>query len=100
MKLDKKVLYILFAMVLLVPLGLITESPAWGEWDNAYYEKVLGFIPKGIENAKGIKAFMADYSIKGFGDVTGYYISAVVGAILVFGIFYIIAKVKDSAKHS
>ncbi len=99
MKLDKKILYILFAMVLLVPLGLITESPAWGEWDNAYYEKVLGFIPKGIENAKGIKTFMADYSVKGFGSVAGYYISAIVGAILVFGIFYIIVRVKNSAKH-
>jgi len=99
MKIDKKVLYILFAMVLVVPLGLITESPAWGEWDNAYYEKVLGFIPKGIENSKGIKAFMANYSVKGVGSVEGYYISAIVGTLLVFSIFYIISRVKNNAKH-
>jgi len=99
MKFNKKVLYILFSMILLVPLGLIGESPAWGEWDNAYYEKVLGFIPKGIENAEGVQSFMSDYSMKGLGSVAGYYLSAIVGTALVFGIFYLIAKVSKNAKY-
>lgn len=99
MTLNKKAIYILISMLLLVPLGLLSESPAWGEWDNEYYEKAIGFIPQGIKNAQSIKAFIPDYSVNGVGNVTGYYISALIGILLIFGIFYFIAKVNNNAKH-
>jgi len=98
MKIDKKIIYIFLLLLLLVPLGLISDASAWGEWDNGYYQKVLGFIPEGIKNAKGINALMPDYSIKGLGSVSGYYLSAIVGAVLIFGIFFVIVKVKKDAK--
>jgi hypothetical protein len=98
MKDKKRLFYIFLLMLAVVPLGLLTGAPAWGEWDNEYYQKMLGFIPEGIKNAKSINAFMSDYSVKGLSDIAGYYISAIVGAILVFGVFYIITKVKKDAK--
>lgn len=98
MKDKKGLFYIFLLMVSLVPLGLLTDASAWGEWDNAYYQKILGFIPEGIKNAKSINAFISDYSVKGLSDIAGYYISAIVGAVLIFGIFYIITKVKKDAK--
>ncbi len=98
MKDKKRLLYIFLSMLLFVPIGLLTDAPAWGEWDSGYYQKILGFVPKGIKSAKSINAFMSDYSIKGLSDIAGYYISAVVGATLIFGIFFIIAKVNKNEK--
>jgi len=88
-----KIFKILAVMVLLVPLGFLTQNPAWGEWEPEYYMKILGYIPKGIANAKGLKAILPDYSLEGINEVFGYYISATVGTVLIFVIFYILAKI-------
>lgn len=94
MTIRRKIFSLLFFFVLLVPLGLLTQLPAWGEWSNAYYEKVLGYIPKGIAEAKGLEAPMPDYAVSGMNSVIGYYLSALIGAALIFGIFYLIARAK------
>ncbi|NPA12296.1 MAG: cobalamin biosynthesis protein [Epsilonproteobacteria bacterium] len=89
----KKRLYILLALlVAFVPLGLISENPAWGEWDLEYYKEILGFVPKGMENNHS-SVLIPDYEIPGFGVVSGYYISAIVGILLIFGIYYAVLKV-------
>lgn len=89
----KKALIILAIIIALVPLGLLTDAPAWGEWDNDFYKKNLGFIPEGIAKAKEfIHPLLPDYSLPGTNDVIGYYISAIVGSVLIFGIFYLIGK--------
>ena len=100
MKDKKGLFYIFLLMFLLLPLGLLTDAPAWGEWDNEYYQKILGFIPEGIKNAKPIHTFMSDYGIEGLNSIVGYYISAIVGAVIIYAIFYILAKVKKDAKHN
>jgi len=88
----KRIYIILVALLALVPIGLyLTDAPAWGEWDNSYYQKTLGFIPKSIENATSTALF-SDYSIKGLGDVPSYYISALIGIILIFAFFYLLKK--------
>lgn len=88
-----KIFKILAVMVLFVPLGLITSYSAWGEWESEYYLKVLGYIPQGIANAKGLTPILPDYTMEGGNEVLWYYISALVGIILIFAIFYIIAKI-------
>ena len=90
----KKKLFILIGILLvLVPLGLLTSADAWGEWDTGYFKEHLGFIPAGIEKVESVFSFkhiLPDYSLPGTNDVVGYYISAVVGAALVFALYYII----------
>ncbi len=76
--------------LLLIPLGLLTDYPAWGEWEPKFYQKVLGFIPEGIKNVKGLSSLIPDYSIDGLNPVVSYYISAFVGIGLIFGVFYIL----------
>ncbi len=88
----RKVFIILGLLIALVPLGLLTDYSAWGEWENEYYKKVLGFIPQGIENAKGIKPIIPDYSIAGLNETVSYYISAIIGLFLLFAIYYIFTK--------
>jgi len=89
----KKALIILGVLLALVPLGLFTDNPAWGEWDLNYYKEKLGFIPKGMQNADTLKPIIPDYEIPGLGSVSGYYLSAIVGVILVFVIYFILLKI-------
>jgi cobalt/nickel transport protein len=89
----KRLFIMLGVLIALVPLGLLTDAPAWGEWDSSYFEKALGFMPQGIEkieNTIQMKHLLPDYSLPGASDVVGYYVSAIVGAILVFAIYYFI----------
>lgn len=88
----KKMFYFLAAMFVLIPLGLISENPAWAEWENEYYQEAIGFIPKGIENAFHVKALMPDYTMEGMNDIIAYYLSGVLGIALIFGFFYLLGK--------
>ena len=93
-KSTKIALSILGIMILLVPLGLLTDAPAWGEWDNDYYKKVLGFVPEGMEKFNSsIKPLLPDYSLPGYSDVLGYYLSAIVGVGIIFLTYFIIGKI-------
>jgi len=99
-KSTKIALLILGIMILSVPLGLLTDAPAWGEWDNEYYKKVLGFVPEGMEKFNSfIKPILPDYSLPGHSDVIGYYASAVIGAIIIFLVWFIIGKI-IAKKHN
>jgi len=89
----KKLFILLGVLIALVPLGLLTDAPAWGEWDSSYFKEVLGFVPQGIEKVENtihLKFLLPDYSLPGANDVVGYYISAVVGAVLIFVLYYLI----------
>lgn len=80
----------LFLFLLLVPLGLLTKNPAWGEWEADYYRKILGFIPERIRHFSAwYDAPIADYQWAGHDGVVGYYLSAGVGVVLIFGIFFL-----------
>jgi len=89
----KRVMLILGVFALLIPLGLLTDAPAWGEWDSGYYEKILGFIPKGIQNANSFNSPFSDYTVSGTNDIAGYYISAFLGIAILFGIYLILMKI-------
>ena len=89
----KKVLIVLGVLMALVPLGLLTDNPAWGEWDLEYYKEKLGFIPKSMESATSVHPIIPDYEVPGLGSVSGYYISAIVGIILIFALYFILAKI-------
>jgi hypothetical protein len=95
----KKILIILGILIALVPLGLLTDNPAWGEWDLEYYKQKLGFIPKGMESANSIKPIIPDYEIPGLGNISGYYLSAIVGVLLIFLIYFILAKLLKNDKN-
>jgi hypothetical protein len=78
-------------LIALVPLGLLSDAPAWGEWERSYYEKVLGYIPRGIAHAGG-GGLLPDYSVPGLGEVGGYYLSALVGVALLAAIYYLLFR--------
>jgi hypothetical protein len=85
----KRIMIILGILFVLLPLGLITEYSAWGEWDIQKYKELIGFIPEGIKNAKSIPPLIPDY---GEGSVLMYYVSAIIGGAILYGIFYLLSK--------
>jgi len=91
-----KVFKILAVMFALVPLGLLTQNPAWGEWKSEYYIKVLGYLPKGMVEVKGVTPILPNYAMKGGNEVLWYYLSAILGIVLIFAIFYAVAKIGKS----
>ena len=88
----KKIFLPMPVLFILIPLGLLSQNPAWAEWENEYYQEALGFIPQGIENAFHIKALAPDYTIEGMNDILSYYLSGLLGVALIFGIFYLLGK--------
>lgn len=94
-----KLYIVLFILIVVVPVGLLSENPAWGEWENSYYQKILGFVPNGIKNAYTIQAPMTDYSIHGVNGIVSYYLSAIVGFILLYIIFYLLTKFISKKKN-
>ena len=81
------------ACIALTPLGLIAEGPAWGEWSIEELQGMLGFVPSSIANAKPlVEAVIPDYAISGMGDMASTWISAVLGAGMVYAIMFGIKK--------
>lgn len=86
----KKLYIFLLIAIALTPLGLLTENPAWGEWESEEFEKMAGFIPQSIETTEPVvKAILPDYNLELIGTVPSYYLSALLGAILCIGIIWL-----------
>ena len=94
----KRVFIVIGFLFVLLPLGLLSSSPAWGEWENEYYKELLGFIPKGIVEANVLQTPMPDYTLEGLSSTTSYYLSALVGMGLLFGIYFLLLKVVKHEK--
>lgn len=88
---NKSVFLLLGVMVALVPLGLIAQGTAWGEWDVSQIASQIGYSPTGMVNGFSLASLLPDYSLQGLPDVLGYYISAIVGVGLLIIIFKLVA---------
>ena len=88
---------LLGALVAAVPLGLLAEGTAWGEWgadeiaETVSGGKALGYTPAGMEGGFNFSALFPDYSMAGLPDWVGYILSAVIGVAIVIILFRVIA---------
>lgn len=91
-----KIYIALFVVLLFVPLGLISENPAWGEWSGEEFEAMLGFIPHSIATSTSLVApILPDYSMESVGSVASYYLSAIIGVAICMAAIWLI-KPKNS----
>lgn len=87
---------LLFTMIWLSPIGLLASGTAWGEWGTEQIAsvvtrgKVLGFIPKGMQEGFHFNAAIAEYSINRLPEYIGYILSAAVGVTILLTIFKLI----------
>ena len=84
----KKIRYVLIALVVLSPLGLLAEGTAFGEWSADELAEMMTNVPAGIENGFSFEALFSDYTIPGTNIAVGYILSAITALL----IFYILGK--------
>ena len=101
----KKMLLGLVVLALLSPVGVILPDmfkagSAWGEWDTNEIQKMVGFVPQGMQKVADLwKAPMPDYSFKGWEEKglgmqsLAYVISAAVGMGIIGGIALLFGKI-------
>ena len=104
MKTINKLWLVIVVMIILCPLGLILPEhfkagSAWGEWGADEMQKLVGYIPQGLEKLSSLwNAPMPDYAFKGWeekglGHLSfSYIVSAVVGIALIAIVIFLIGK--------
>lgn len=97
----------LAALVVLAPLGLLTASTAWGEWDpRDPADWPLPFVPEGLEALSGFwTAPLPDYVFPFLGEgeaatVVGYLGSAAVAVLALALVGYVIGHLVARAEGS
>lgn len=82
---------VLAVLALLSPLGLIAQGTAFGEWGADELGAQVGGIPAGLEHWSTLwtHALLPDYGFaQGEASVAAYWISALVGSMIVAGFTY------------
>jgi len=105
MKLITKLWIGIAVLIVLSPLGLILpehfkSGSAWGEWSADEIQKLVGYIPKGLEKLSSLwSAPIPDYAFKGWEEKSlphlsfAYIMSAVIGITIVVVVVLIIGKI-------
>jgi len=104
MKLITKLWIGLAVLVILSPLGLIIPDhfkagDAWGEWGADEMQKLVGYVPKGLEKLSDLwKAPMPDYAFKGWEEKGlphlsfAYIVSAILGIAIITIVVLLLGK--------
>lgn len=111
MKITSKLWIGIAILIILSPIGLVLPEhfkagSAWGEWSIEEMQKLVGYVPKGLEKLANLWAApIPDYAFKGWEEKGlpdlsfAYIISAIVGiaitVLAVIAIGKILAKKGD-----
>ena len=104
MKLITKFWIGIAVLIVLSPLGLILPEhfkagSAWGEWGADEMQKLVGYVPKGLEKLSSLwNAPMPDYAFKGWEEKGlshlsfAYIVSAVLGIAIITMVVLLLGK--------
>jgi len=101
----KILIYVMIALVICVPIGLIASGTAYGEWGPDELQQAIGYVPTGFASLNGLwQAPLDGYDLPGDHDTIpsqtpGYYVSAIVGCLVVGGIAYLISMALVKRKN-
>ena len=81
-------------LILLTPIGVLAPGTAWGEWGAEELRGTLGFVPTGLERIGSLwTASVPDYAPAFIQNpLLGYLFAAAVGAALVIGVTWGVAR--------
>ena len=102
-KLQKKILIFLIVLVVVSPIGILlpmvfNANDAWGEWSAETVEKLIGYVPEGLQKySDAYKAPIPDYTLNASdSSVTHqslfYILSGIIGVVVTFGVTILISK--------
>lgn len=104
---SKSAYLLLAGLICAVPLGLLAEGTAWGEWgideiaEVVSDGQVLGYTPSGMAKGFEWSAVFPDYTVTGLPDVFAYILSAVIGVALAVVLFRLVsALMKETVSHA
>ena len=112
-----KMWYVVIALIVLVPLGLLAPGGAFGEGAAEDLKAAFGFVPAGFAAMWGHwHALLDDYGVPNtpyagtapslWGQTVGYYVAAVVGIAIIAGITLLVTRLiaareaREEAKKS
>lgn len=93
---------LLGTLVALVPLGLIAEGTAWGEWGADEIAEIetkgaaLGYTPSGLEKGWSLNSIMPDYTMEGIPEAAAYILSALIGIAILVITFRLLSSLKKT----
>lgn len=91
-KISKPLAVLIGALITAVPLGLLAEGTAWGEWGiDEIASAGAGPLPAGMANGFAWQALLPDYSFASIPDWLGYVLSAAAGAAICMILFKLIS---------
>lgn len=105
MKITTKFWIGMAVLIILSPLGLILPEhfkagAAWGEWGIDEMQKLVGYIPYGLEKLSSLwNAPIPDYAFKGWEEKGlphlsfAYIMSAVIGIAIIVAVILIIGNI-------
>lgn len=86
---------LLAVLILAVPLGLLAEGTAWGEWGTEEIASTgAGYVPEGMKNGFSFRSLLPDYSVSGLPEAAGYIVCAVIGTAVLIMIFKLLGSAK------
>ena len=104
MKVMTKLWIGLAILIILSPIGLILPEhfkagSVWGEWGSDEIQKLVGYIPQGLEKLSSVwSAPMSDYIFKSWKGKSlshlsvGYIVSALLGIVITMAVMLLLGK--------
>ncbi|MCJ7704877.1 MAG: hypothetical protein MUO28_04980 [Desulfobacterales bacterium] len=107
---QKKLWIGLLIMALMTPLGILLPrifraEEAWGEWGVHQVEKLIGYVPEGLNKMADLwRAPFPDYHVGGDDSsmafqVLSYIISGLIGMVACALVFLLVSRLIAKAKH-
>ncbi len=91
---------LLAALICAVPIGLLAEGTAWGEWSKEELQSFQhGILPAGMQQGMTWHSFLPEYSLSGMPAWLSYILSAAIGASLCVIVFKLLSSHGKKAHH-
>ena len=98
---SKRLIAFFMCLIAAVPLGLLAEGTAWGEWGaDEIAQTGAGYTPSGMLHGFSFSALIPDYSVAGIPSWIGYIFSAAVGAAVLIIVFKLLSLAVPARKSS
>jgi len=84
---------IIIVLIIAVPLGILAVGVAYGEWGSEELQSLVGYVPSGVEEGENLwQSPFPDYGIPGLDPNVAYWLSAIVGVLIIIMVIWGIGK--------